>query len=186
MTYKIENSKSDYSKEISRIINSRKNEIFEYFGKSVDELPFIIYIYDNIESLVSGLKKRGFDKDPDYMCACFKDKDKSLNFFEPKDNPNENEWSKEEYESVVFHELVHGIQFVLFGENYEWFNEGIAKQLDGTYKKGMNYLIEKYGKDNFINMLNDREKIDKVKENLLVTAIDYYNNKFEKESQKRR
>ena len=78
------------------------------------------------------------------MCACHKDEDNSLNFFEPKDNSNENEWSKEEYDNVIFHELIHGIQFTLFRSNYEWFNEGIAKYLDGTYTSGMKYLFDNY------------------------------------------
>ena len=100
--------------------------------------------YDSIKELVNGLRKRGFKKDPDYMCACHKDEDNSLNFFEPKDNPGENEWSKEEYESVVFHELIHGIQFTLFGTTPEWLNEGIAKYLDGTYSKGIKWLLDNY------------------------------------------
>ena len=35
------------------------------------------------------------------MCACFKDEDNSLNFFEPKDNPRDSEISKE-YKNVIF------------------------------------------------------------------------------------
>ena len=78
------------------------------------------------------------------MCACQKDEDNSLNFFEPKDNPNRNEWSKEEYKNVIFHELIHGIQFQLFGKTPEWLNEGIAKYLDGTYENGVKYLLDNY------------------------------------------
>ena len=93
---------------------------------------------------------RGFDKDPDYMCACHKDEDNSLNFFEPKDNPNENDWSKEEYKKVIFHELIHGIQFTIFGTTPEWINEGIAKYLDGTYSKGIEWLLDNYINNNEI------------------------------------
>ena len=148
MKYIIQNSNSNYSKVIDSIIESRKNEIFDFFNVKEFELPFNIYIYDSIEELVNGLCKRGFKKDPDYMCACHKDEDNSLNFFEPKDNPGENEWSKEEYESVVFHELIHGIQFTLFGTTPEWLNEGIAKYLDGTYSKGINWLLDNYINNN--------------------------------------
>ena len=144
MKYIIQNSNSNYSQVIDSIIESRKNEIFDFFNVKEFELPFNIYIYDSIEELVNGLCKRGFKKDPDYMCACHKDEDNSLNFFEPKDNPDENEWSKEEYESVVFHELIHGIQFTLFGTTPEWLNEGIAKYLDGTYSKGIKWLLDNY------------------------------------------
>ena len=144
MKYIIQNSNSNYSQVIDSIIESRKNEIFDFFNVKEFELPFNIYIYDSIEELVNGLRKRGFKKDPDYMCACHKDEDNSLNFFEPKDNPSENEWSKEEYESVVFHELIHGIQFTLFGTTPEWLNEGIAKYLDGTYSKGIKWLLDNY------------------------------------------
>ena len=144
MKYIIQNSNSNYSQVIDSIIESRKNEIFDFFNVKEFELPFNIYIYDSIEELVNGLHKRGFKKDPDYMCACHKDEDNSLNFFEPKDNPGENEWSKEEYESGVFHELIHGIQFTLFGTTPEWLNEGIAKYLDGTYSKGIKWLLDNY------------------------------------------
>lgn len=144
MKYIVENKESNYKYVVDRIINKRKNEIFNFFDTDSQELDFNIYIYENNKSLVKGLRERGFDKDPDYMCACFKDKDKSLNFFEPNDNPSETEWSKEEYENVIFHELIHGIQYILFGTTPEWINEGIAKYLDGTYTKGIKWLMENY------------------------------------------
>ena len=144
MNFIVENSNSNYKSVVLDIINSRKKEIFEFFNSDITDLPFDIYIYDSIKSLVDGMKKRGYQNDPDYMCACHKDEDNSLNFFEPKDNPGPNEWSKEEYEDVIFHELIHGIQFVLFGTTPEWLNEGIAKYLDGTYSKGIKWLLENY------------------------------------------
>lgn len=162
------------------------------------------------------MRSRGFKDAPDYMCACHKDEDNSLNFFEPKDNPSENEWSKEEYKNVIFHELVHGIQYTLFGSTPEWLNEGIAKYLDGTYTKGIKWLLENYinctdiqnqdeienefgehnydsydyaylmvsylietlGKDEFIDLLKNSQKLNKVKENLLIKSIKYYNAKY--------
>ena len=150
MKYITQNNNSNYRSVIDSIINSRKKEIFDFFNRKEIELPFNIYIYDSIEELVSGLLKRGFKNNPDYMCACHKDEDNSLNFFEPKDNPSENEWSKEEYKNVIFHELIHGIQFTLFGSTPEWLNEGIAKYLDGTYSKGIKWLLDNYINNNSI------------------------------------
>ena len=98
MKYILQNEKSKYYETIDLIISKRKSEVFSFFKSEEISLPFNIYIYNTIEDLVNGLTERGFDKDPDYMCACHKDIDNSLNFFEPKDNPNDNEWSKEEYE----------------------------------------------------------------------------------------
>ena len=144
----MQNSDSNYRQVIDTIINNRKKEIFDFFNCREIELPFHIYIYDSIEELVNGLRERGFKKEPDYICACHKDEDNSLNFFEPKDKPNENEWSKEEYKNVIFHELIHGIQFTLFGSTPEWLNEGIAKYLDGTYSKGIKWLLDNYINNN--------------------------------------
>ena len=217
MRYIIQNSNSNYSQTIDTIINNRKNEIFLFFNSKAIDLSFNIYIYDSVENLVKGLKQRGFKNDPDYMCACHKDEDNSLNFFEPKDIPNENEWSKDEYEKVVFHELIHGIQFLLFGTTPEWLNEGIAKYLDGTYSKGIKWLLDNYinnnpipdqneienefgmheydsydyaylmvsylidtlGKNNFINLLRNKEQIEIVKKDLLKKSISYFNTKYE-------
>lgn len=141
---------SNYDIFIKNIINNNKSKIFNFFNSDEIELTFTIYIYDSIESLVKGLRERGFTKDPDYMCACFKEEDMSLNFFEPKDNPNNNDWSKEEYQNVIFHELIHGIQYTLFKSTPEWINEGIANYLDGTYIKGIKWLLENYINNNEI------------------------------------
>lgn len=219
MKYIMQNSDSNYRQVIDTIINNRKKEIFDFFNCREVGLPFNVYVYDSIEELVNGLQKRGFKKDPDYMCACHKDEDNSLNFFEPKDNQSENEWSKEEYKKVIFHELIHGIQYTLFGSTPEWLNEGIAKYLDGTYSKGIlwlldndinnnpipnqeeienefgmheydsydyaylmvSYLIDTLGKDNFVNLLRNKEEIEVVKDGLLNKSINYYNAKYNEE-----
>lgn len=150
MKFIVQNEKSNYKDIITEIISNRKNEIFEFFNSNGKDLPLNIYIYDSIEALVRGMKERGFTDMPDYMCACQKDEDNSLNFFEPKDHPNEKKWSKEEYKDVIFHELIHGIQFNLFGTTPEWINEGIAKYLDGTYSKGIEWLLDNYINNNDI------------------------------------
>lgn len=144
INYIVENEKSNYKDEINNIILSNKEDVFDFFNSLDLELSFNVYVYKDIDSLVKGLKERGFNNIPSYMCACQKDEDNSLNFFEPKDNPNRNEWSKEEYKNVIFHELIHGIQFQLFGKTPEWLNEGIAKYLDGTYENGVKYLLDNY------------------------------------------
>ena len=220
MRYIIQNSSSNYGQIIDDIIDGRKGEIFAFFNSEEVELPFDIYVYDSIGELVDGLKKRGFKNDPDYMCACHKDEDNSLNFFEPSNDSFNNEWSKTEYEKVIFHELIHGIQFTLFGTTPEWLNEGIAKYLDGTYSRGIkwlmenyinnnpipnqeeienefgmhdydsydysylmvSYLIDTFGKDSFVDLLRDKEQIKIVKDNLLVKAINYYNEKYNDKS----
>ena len=138
------NRNLEYKNEIIEIINARKKEIFDFFYKEELKLNFNIYLYDTIEELTREMKKRGFNDDPDYMCACFKDEDNSLNLFEPKDNPNEQEWTKEEYKTVIFHELIHAITYSLYGTLPEWLCEGIAKYLDGTYSKGIKWLFENY------------------------------------------
>ena len=48
------------------------------------------------------------------------------------------------YDNVIFHELVHAINYQIYGSQYEWITEGIATYLDGTYKKGKKWLIENY------------------------------------------
>jgi len=148
MKYIMQNSESNYNQIIDEIINDRKKEIFSFFNSEEINLPVTVYIYNSIEELVNGMKEREFRNDPNYMCACQKDEDNSLNYFEPKDNPSENEWSKEEYKNVIFHELVHCIQFNLFGTTPEWINEGIAKYLDGTYSKGIKWLLDNYINNN--------------------------------------
>lgn len=157
MKYILQNNKSNYYEIVDSIISKRKSEVFSFFNSEEISLPFDIYIYNTIEDLVKGLRERGFDKDPDYMCACHKDRDNSLNFFEPKENPSDKEWSKEEYEKVVFHELIHGIQFTLFGWAPEWLYEGIAKYLDGTYSKGIKWLLENYINNSIIPNQNEIE-----------------------------
>ena len=144
MKYKIQNNLSNYNQVIDSIINDRKKEIFSFFNSEEIDLPVTIYVYNSIEELVNGMRDRGFKNDPDYMCACQKDEDNSLNFFEPKDNPRNDEWSKEEYKNIIFHELIHCIQFNIFGTTPEWINEGIAKYLDGTYSKGIKWLLDNY------------------------------------------
>ena len=144
MKYIVQNNNSSYSSVIDNIINNRKDKIFSFFNSEEIDLPVTVYVYNSIEDLFFGMRKRGYTNNPYYMCACQKDDDNSLNFFEPKDNPSDNEYSKDEYEIVIYHELIHCIQFNLFGTTPEWINEGIAKYLDGTYSKGIKWLLDNY------------------------------------------
>lgn len=144
------NKKSTYRNTVEKVINSNKNKILDFFNvQDNGQFNFNIYIYDTIDDLVIGMKNRGFSEMPDYMCACYKDEDNSLNFFEPSDNPDKDEWGKEEYNSVIFHEEIHGIQSIIYGIQPEWLTEGVAKYLDGTYKNGIKFLL-----DNYINKCN--------------------------------
>lgn len=139
------NRSSDYKDHIEQVIQQSKKTILDFFETKDDgKFNYTIYVYDTIEELIAGLKERGFKDFPDYMCACFKDEDKSLNFYEPVEEFSENEWSKEEYDQVIFHELVHAIEYSIYGEQPEWLSEGIAKYLDGTYSQGIKWLLENY------------------------------------------
>ena len=155
MKYIVQDKNSNYINVIKEIIDNRKQEIFDFFNEENCNLDCNIYIYDSIESMINGLEERGFGKFPSYMCACQKDEDNSINYFIPKDNPSENEWSKEAYKNVVFHELIHAIEFNIYGKHPEWLLEGIAKILDGTYSKGIKNLLENY--INKIEIPNQKE-----------------------------
>lgn len=147
-----------YKEEIETILDNRKKEILEFFEVYDDgQFNFNVYVYDNIHDLIKGMSDRGFGKMPDYMCACQKDEDNSLNFFEPKDNPSSDEWSKEEYRDVIFHEEIHGIQSILYGKQPEWLTEGVAKYLDGTYSRGIKLLLENYIHKNIIPGMDELE-----------------------------
>ena len=143
MNYVCKNNTKDYITEIDNIIKNRQNEILNFFDKTDLELKCTIYIYNSKKDLIEDLNKRGIGKFPDYMYACFKDEDNSLNFYEPPEE-SKDDWTKEEYKDVIFHELIHAIQYNLYGTKPEWLCEGIAKYLDGTYKKGIKYLLENY------------------------------------------
>lgn len=211
------NRTSDYKDRIEKIIQSRKGEVLDFFGVDRDrELNFNIYIYDSISDLVQGMRDRGFSDMPDYMCACQKNEDNSINYYEPSDEYSDNDWSKDEYDNVIFHEVIHAIQFMLYGNQPEWLSEGIAKYLDGTYKRGIKFLLENYinknrvpsmdelvnefgwheydsydyaylmvsylidilGKEKFLSVIGDREKLNDISQNLVEESINYYNKKY--------
>lgn len=133
------NRTKEYKNRVESIINNSKKKILDFFEFTDDgRFNFNIYIYDTIEALIKGLKDRGFKKDPDYMCACTKAEDHSLNFYEPIDT-SDVDWTKDEYDNVIYHELIHGIQYYIYGKQPEWLTEGIAKYLDGMYKEEIIY-----------------------------------------------
>ena len=59
MRYIVQNKDSNYIQTINDIINDRKNNIFLFFNSKEVALTFNIYVYDSIEELVNGLRKRG-------------------------------------------------------------------------------------------------------------------------------
>lgn len=175
----------NYKNEVEHIIRHNKYNILNFFGlDETHELNFSVYIYNTIWDLKKGLEKRGFKDMPDYMCACFKDEDNSINLFEPKDNPGLDEWSKDEYEDVIIHELIHAIQFSVYGSQPEWLTEGIAKYLDGTYKRGIQYLLENYINKNRIppmeELQNEFGKHEYDSYDYAYLMVDYLIRKHEK------
>lgn len=138
---------SKYINRVDAVIREGKKTILDFF--QVQDGPkfndFKIYIYESISDLKEGLAERGFTNFPEYMCACFRDEDQSLNFFEPSDDADEHkEWTKNEYDLVIYHELIHAIQYKIYGKQPEWLTEGVAKYLDGTYKLGIKWLLQNY------------------------------------------
>ena len=69
---------------------------------------------------------------------------RSINFYEPSKTPEENEYTKKEYNNVILHELIHYITDILYGKLPEWLTEGIAKYLDGSYKTDLTELMHQY------------------------------------------
>lgn len=152
------NRNHNYQQQVESIINKTKPYILDFFEtKDNGQFKFLVYIYDTIDELVKGMKERGFKDMPSYMCACHKDEDNSLNYYEPSDTPSKNELSKEEYEIVIYHELIHGIQYTIYGQQPEWLTEGVAKYLDRTYKSGIKYLLENYINGNRIPPIEELE-----------------------------
>lgn len=139
------NRSPKYKERVEKVIQEEKKKILDFFNAEDDgKFNFTIYIYDTIDALKNGLKSRGFKDDPEYMCACFKDEDQSLNFYEPVDETEGNEWTKDEYDLVIFHELIHAVEYKIYGKQPEWLSEGIAKYLDGTYSRGIKWLLQNY------------------------------------------
>lgn len=140
----------EYQYYVDKLIERTKREIYEWFNHPTLEEKVNIYIYKDIPSLIEGLKRRGLGPYPDYMVACMVDEDKengikrSINFYEPSKTPEENEYTKKEYNNVILHELIHYITDILYGKLPEWLTEGIAKYLDGSYKTDLTELMHQY------------------------------------------
>ena len=140
----------EYQCYVDKLIERTKREIYEWFEHQTIEDKINIYIYKDIPSLIEGLKRRGLGPYPEYMVACMVDEDqekdirRSINFYEPSKEPTETEYTKKEYNIVIFHELIHAIEHTIYGEQPEWLSEGIAKYLDGTYSQGIKWLLQNY------------------------------------------
>lgn len=155
-------SSKEYSYHIDKLLERSKREILEWFQIPSLDFKITTFIYKDLPSLIEGLKKRGFGPYPDYMRACMIDEDlkrqikRSINIYEVSDDlENKQSYTKKEYDKIVFHELIHYITDYLFGKLPEWVTEGIAKYLDGTYKKGIPYLMEHYIRTYEIPNIND-------------------------------
>ncbi len=137
----------EYILHIDKLLERSKQEILDFFQVPYQEFKVTTYIYKDNESLREGLKRRGIGLYPAHMVACQVDEDtkrnikRSINLYEPPTKSN-NSYNKKEYDQCVYHELVHYITDMLFGKLPEWITEGIATQLDGSYKKDITNLIK--------------------------------------------
>ena len=140
----------EYSFHVDKHLERSKNEILEWFCVEQVEFKVNVYIYQDITNLRMGLQKRGLGLYPAHMVACMVDENlergitRSINLCEPPIISDNQEYTKKEYDQVIYHELIHYITDLLFGILPEWLTEGIAKYLDGSYQKGINYLMENY------------------------------------------
>lgn len=139
---------NEYAFHLDKLIERSKNEIFTWFNKPNEDCKVKIFLYKDLNHLVSGLKARGFKDYPDYMCACMIDEDcqnnisRSINLFDP--TTSLSTFTKKEYDYIVYHELIHYITNYLFGSLPEWLTEGIAKYLDHSYKEDLTNLMLNY------------------------------------------
>lgn len=141
------NVSKEYILYIDKVLERSKLEIIEWFEKPYQEFKVKAFIYQDIPSLREGLHRRGFGPYPEYMNACMIDEnqeqgiERSINLYEPSIKGSDTEYSRKEYNSVVFHELVHYITDIYYGKLPEWLTEGIAKYLDGSYKTDLTNLM---------------------------------------------
>jgi hypothetical protein len=137
-----------YILHVDKLIERNKLEILEWFEENISDFKVNVYIYKDNNSLREGLKRRGHGLYPAHMVACMIDEDlnnnirRSINIYEPSINTNEVEYSKKEYDVVIYHELIHYITNILYGKLPEWLTEGIAKYLDGSYSQDLTNLIK--------------------------------------------
>ena len=135
----------DYIRYIDRLLERSKLELFEWFNKPTENCRVKTYIYKDLETLRTGLKRRYNKEYPSYMVACMIDEDKNnnrcINLYEPPIT-SENSYNRKEYNLVVFHELIHYITDYLYGKLPEWLTEGIATYLDGSYKQDITILLK--------------------------------------------
>lgn len=135
-----------YILHVDKLIERSKLSILEWFDEEQKDFKVNTYIYKDNESLREGLKRRGHGLYPAHMVACMIDEDeqnnirRSINIYEPP-TQSEDSYNKREYDSVIYHELIHYITDLLYGKLPEWLTEGIAKYLDGSYKEDITNLI---------------------------------------------
>jgi hypothetical protein len=153
----VNESKDGYDKEVADILNLKEKDILKFFNKST-RINFNVFLYSNKERLIDSLKQRGLGEFPSYMCACSPDGDDSINLYEPS---VDDMWSKYDYANIIFHESIHYIEYALYGHHPKWLSEGIAKYLDGTYSKGIKWLLDNYIKNyelpSDINLVRDNQ-----------------------------
>ncbi len=137
----------EYILHIDKLLERSKQEILDFFQVPYQEFKVTTYVYKDNESLREGLKRRGLGLYPAHMVACQVDEDiennitRSINLYEPPIE-SDTSYNKKEYDCCIYHELIHYITDLLYGKLPEWITEGIATQLDGSYKKDLTNLIQ--------------------------------------------
>ncbi len=136
-----------YIHHIDRLLERSKLEILEWFEQPSLTFRVRTYIYKDKTSLRIGLKRRLNREYPPYLEGCMVDEEKeneiprTINLYEPPIESKDS-YNRKEYNQVVFHELIHYITDILYGKLPEWLTEGIAKYLDGSYKKDISNLLK--------------------------------------------
>jgi hypothetical protein len=185
--YKCTDKTIPYKYEVEELLQKKKKEILNFFEtKDNGTFNFNIYIYDNLNDLHNGLKKRGFISNE---LSCQINKDNSLNFIKPDDK------LKKEYEKNIFYEEIRGIEHLIYGIHPKWLKDGIIMCIDNTIDIKtiienteinefeepycsyiiVSYLIEKYNKNVFLTLIALNNFIKEIENsNMICEAIKYY------------
>lgn len=146
------------AKQISDLMEMKLKDIYEFYEiKNDKKLQGEVYLFDSLHEMKKYLDDNNIyelEHQPSYMTSC--ERERKLYLLTPKDKIFDD-YTKDDYDRIIYHEEIHLVTELVFGYLPEWLNEGIAKYLDGTYKKGMKSLFE-----NYINnyRIPDLEQID--------------------------
>lgn len=169
-----------YIHHVDRLLERSKLEILEWFETPSLTFRVKTYIYKDKESLRTGLRRRLNREYPPHLEGCMVDEDKekdiprTINIYEPPIESKDS-YNRKEYNQVVFHELIHYITDMLYGKLPEWLTEGIAVNLDGSYKKDITNLlkqIQKYQIPSVSDMKDDQFVVLDEEDNTIYDGYD--------------